>query len=105
MRPIPPALRQELAKRKDMQVCMICLKRPVEWHHAITGLGRKQLNEWWAIVASCYDHHRGNEKNDERWRHIAYQRAEEKDFMKYPKMYDAWVQEKEYLKRKYGIEI
>lgn len=59
MRPIPPSVRLRLSRDPQMKFCVICGSTWVEWDHVFTGMGRKQINEWWAIAPLCYNHHRG----------------------------------------------
>lgn len=61
MRPIPIALRKQLAVDPYMAKCQYrgCGKQDVEWNHAILYCGR-QLNTWYAIIPLCTYHHRGN---------------------------------------------
>jgi hypothetical protein len=65
----------------------------IQRHHAII-YARKQVQEKWAIVPACEYHHVGHGKNDQIFRCIAYSRATDEDFAKYPK--NDWAQEKRY---------
>ena len=104
MTPIPLPIRSELEGLDRMKRCarqsLECSGR-IEWHHAITGLGRKQIQEVFAIISLCVFHHRGLGKNDEIARHIALQQATTTDFKRYPKCKEGWEQEKLYLQKKY----
>ncbi len=60
MTPIPPKLRAEMAEDPWYKKCCLaelgdCGGR-IEWHHVIIYAG-KQLQEKWAIVPACHDHH------------------------------------------------
>jgi len=59
MSPIPAQVKAILAKDPLMTRCVICDDVRVEWDHVISGLGRRQLQEWWAIAPVCTYHHRG----------------------------------------------
>jgi len=72
MRPIPPKMRQELASDPRMRQCSVwtpnarygpCEGR-IEWHHVWT-YGGKQINEPWAIVGACHQHHEDVKKEPE----------------------------------------
>lgn len=104
MRPIPPKLRQHLSTLPRMSICARyseggCSGR-VEWHHAIKERGR-QVNEEWAILGGCHRHHVGDLKNDEAFRHHAYQLILDEDLLK-RKLGTMYLQEKSYLAKKYG---
>jgi cytochrome c553 len=65
-----------------MKRCARCGSQPVEWHHTQTGLGRKQLQEAWSIIALCTRCHRGEGKNDEIARHLAYKNISNEELKK-----------------------
>ncbi len=108
MSPIPPAIRAELEKSADMSVCVHnncdCSGR-IEWEHALE-YARKQIQEVWAIIGCCYEHHRGGKLNKEFNRYCALKKAIkmygslDPVIKKYPKR--NWLQEWTYLNNKYG---
>jgi len=68
MRPIPQKLRTELeethrmkrcelSKRQDLYGLCMGRKENPEWHHVWIYAG-KQINEPWAILATCTRHHK-----------------------------------------------
>ncbi|MDP2654911.1 MAG: hypothetical protein Q8Q08_12895 [Candidatus Omnitrophota bacterium] len=104
MNKMPKALRARLAADPYMRQCARdgpdCDGR-VTWEHSLYARGR-QLQEAFAIVPLCHFHHLGKGLNKELNRHLAYQRATDADFDKYPRSSAAWRQEKKYLEGKYG---
>ena len=71
-----------------------CGSREVEYHHAVI-YGGRQLNERWAILPLCHEHHGSKEGRD--WAELlAITRMTWEDREKYPK-YD-WLQRAKYLK-------
>lgn len=104
MRAIPLKLREELVTLSRMARCARSgegsCNGGLEWNHAITGLGCKQLQAVWAIQSLCYRHHRGDLKNDEIARLHAYQQITDEDLSKY-KLGAQMKQEKRYLSVKF----
>ena len=103
MRPIPPALRKQLAASQFMQQCCFkgCGHKEVEWNHALFYAGQ-QINEWYAIVPLCDYHHRGN--NGTIWQDVrdycerlAIEQGLEHLQIHYPK--SNWKQRYDYLKK------
>ena len=78
-----------------------CSGTNIEWHHALQVRGR-QLQEEYALIALCTFHHRGNGKNDELARYIAYRYATDADLRKL-KRYEALRQEKSFLTKKFRM--
>lgn len=74
MHPIPASIRKKLANDLFMTRCAIkgC-GRPAEWHHALQFQGR-QVQEVFAIVPACPEHHTGKGKNDRLWAYLALYR-------------------------------
>ena len=102
---IPTKVRSKLTKLSRMKVCERrneggCMG-VLEWHHTISGTGRKKLQEEWSIIALCTQHHRGILKDDAKARHIAYSYATDDDLSANPKTRDIFKQEKLYLSKKY----
>jgi hypothetical protein len=95
MRSIPLKLRAELAADPFMKKCCLCGKRP-QWHHAIIISGR-QLNEKWAIVPACEEHHRDSLEKLEL---IALNRATHEELQAISKAID-FFQRRSYLREKY----
>lgn len=100
MTPIPILTRKRLGLDPLMKACLQCGKEP-EWHHVITGMGRKQIQEWWAIAPLCTEHHRGKGATKEvleysKWWCLIRGKSELK---KYPK--HNLEQELKYLTRKF----
>lgn len=105
MRPIPKKIRDKLAQDSFMKKCCFqgCGKLDVEWNHALKYSGR-QINEWYAIVPLCVEHHRGNNgtiyKEVKEWcSWVAIMRGIKDLQKKYPKY--NWLQEKNYLTNKF----
>ena len=112
MRPIPEKLREQMNNDPAMYICvyndedccdMYDRKAPrPEWEHCFTYAGR-QINEWWAIIAACWYHHRGPGLNKEYNRYRALKRMTEEDLkqaeLKYPKF--NWRWERDRLMKKY----
>lgn len=101
MRPIPVSLRERLANDPAMGKCLICGSPQVSFDHRVTGLGRRQLSEWWAIAPLCYDHHQGvkaTKETEERARLWCLERGKE-ELKKFPK--HNLEQELKYLRKKY----
>jgi hypothetical protein len=87
MRAISPKIKKILLADKFMEKCCICGSRMVVFHHAVIFAGR-QLDEVWAIVPVCDQHHK--EAHSTKWRkaevmNIAIGRATKEDLAKYPK--------------------
>lgn len=60
MGPIPEKLRRRLSNEPHMRSCTLCgSKNELEWHHALN-YARRQINEWYAILALCRNCHRGD---------------------------------------------
>jgi len=101
MHPIPIKVRNALAIDPAMKHCLFC-SNPPEWDHVITGLGQKQLQEWWAIAPRCTLHHRGsgnNQETKERAELWCLRRGKD-ELHKYPKR--NLLQRYAYLTKKYG---
>lgn len=101
MRKIPPKLRKEIEESGINKFCALCgSKNNVEWHHVWIYAG-KQINEKWAIVGACKEHHDRVNKElaiREFFEVISLIRATDKDLEKYPRK--NWNQAKKYLKIK-----
>lgn len=105
MRPILPALKKQIAADPWMKFCCLCGTSNPEWEHCWIYAGR-QINEWWAIIPLCYDHHRGRmsgHETKERGKYISLKRAMEKgeDLNQFYPRVD-WGQQFIYLTSKYG---
>ena len=99
MRPIPPKLREQIAKDPFMKDCIYpgCAGKP-EWEHAFTY--KQQINEAWAIVPVCAYHHRGAGLDKDYNRYRAIIRADIDDLcVRMPKK--DWRQIYKYLTQKY----
>lgn len=101
MRPIPLELRHKLAEDEWMKKCCYCSITPVEWDHALKYAG-KQINEWYAIVPLCTQHHRGENGTISKevrdfTELLAITRGLEHLQKQYPKT--AWLQRKQYLEK------
>ena len=66
----------------------------ITFEHAFVYAG-KQINEPWAIIPLCWQHHLGNGLNKNFNRYVAIMRAKPEDFAMYPKF--AWLTEKQKL--------
>lgn len=101
MRPIPPTMRDEMAKDDFYKKCVIgswTCDGPVEWHHVFIYAGR-QINEKWAILPACHLHHgmvKTSKTIREEFESISLQLATPEDLAKYPKK--DWRQIIKYLK-------
>lgn len=81
----------------------ICARRNNECSGRITiehSFGRK-IEASWNCVLLCWYHHLGGGMNKEINKHLAYQQATDEELMKF-KLGTQMVQEKNYLKTKYG---
>lgn len=107
MRPIPPKLRELIAKDPFMKRCIY--KSPdapnrnccegIQWEHAAI-YARKQINEAWAIVPCCGNHNSGKYMVKDYNLYRALLRADMDDICeRYPKR--DWRQEFKYLSEKY----
>jgi len=72
----------------------------IEWHHVFIYAGR-QLNEKWAIVPACHDHHAKAEPLREHFEHIALNRATTQELLQISKAID-YVAKRKYLNDKYS---
>ena len=108
MRPIPPALRNQLAADPFFARCARwregnCDGR-ITWEHAIIYAGR-QVNERWAIIPLCAYHHAvddhqdGGDLDKDLNVLIALSRAEPSELEKYPKR--DWLFEYARLRKRY----
>ncbi len=109
MRPIPPKMREEIAKLPRMKFCIYqlyydnapnhdCAGR-ITWEHAF--IYKNQINEPWAIVGCCENHNSGPAmvKDFNQW--VALQNATDEYLLRnYPKR--DWPQLRKYLNQKYG---
>jgi len=97
MRPIPPAMRQEIESDPFMKKCSRrsseCDGR-ITWEHCWIYAGR-QINEPWAIIPLCVYHHLGKGLDKHENQRISLRRATDEDLAKYPKK--DWNYEKRYL--------
>src|SRR3990167_2668016 len=98
MRRIPPKLREQIAQDPYMKVCARksddCSGR-ITWEHAWVWAGR-QINEPWAIIPLCWEHHLGSKMDKRINQAISIARATPENFKKYPKV--NWPQLQSYLK-------
>lgn len=112
-KPIPKKTRERMAADPFYQVCFreailhdhVCREDPqtgrlIEWEHALYHAGKK-VNEWWAIIPSCWWAHRGNGLNKQINVWLAVNRIPEEDLRKYPN--NDWMQQKKFLNKKYGV--
>lgn len=87
MRPIPKAMRDDIAQDPYMKKCARanheCEGR-ITWEHSWIYAG-KQINEKWAIIPLCVFHHLGEGLNKRENERISLRRATEEDLVKYPK--------------------
>lgn len=60
----------------------------------------KQVQELWAIIDLCWNHHLGNFLVKEINQLISLRKATEEDLAKYPRK--NWSQMRKYLEKKYG---
>ena len=102
MRPIPKKMLREMLEDPFYQKCCITGSNNVSLEHSVIFAGR-QVNEKWAIVPLRRDLNTSHPPVEvkEKCRLIAFSRATEEDFNKYPKAKERWKQEYKYLKKKY----
>jgi len=98
MRPISPRVRKQIDSDPFYNQCCICGSKQVILHHVWIYSG-KQIDEAWAIVPVCEEHHDNcHTKKDldivNKIKYISITRAT--NLNKYPKK--NWTQEKERLK-------
>lgn len=103
MRPIPIAMREEIASDPFMKRCClwsgVCEGR-IEWHHNLIFAG-KQVNERWAILPLCTFHHDRIAYNKGRVDHIMLNRATDDELKRYSKAID-YISLREQLNKQYG---
>jgi len=102
MRPIPPAMREELDALPRMHRCERfseeCQGR-ITWEH-VWIYGGRQINEIWAIIGLCEYHHLGKGLNKEMNQWISLKYATAEMLKKYPRR--AWEQIRSFLNKKYN---
>lgn len=107
MRPIPPAMREELALEPRMKRCVLaglglseCYGR-IEWDHCFIYAGR-QISEKWNLNGVCQSHHR---VKDSEWlvraaiMRSSLRLATPEDLAKYPRK--DWAQ----VRKSLGMEV
>lgn len=104
MTKIPPKLRAEMAEDKYYKKCCLahlggCSGR-IEWHHSLIFAGR-QLQEKYAIVPACHEHHYRVSEFNEQFIHVALNRATEGQLRAIGKATD-YVAMRDRLNKKYG---
>ena len=106
MRPIPPALKKEIAGCKRLKTCWKCPSENIEINHTFIYQGR-QINELWALSSLCKPHHTGkggfhaNRAVKEEIEYLCLKNADLLYLMfKYPKF--NWQQLYKYLSTKYA---
>jgi len=108
MRPIPPKIRDQIARDPFMRTCIYeridapnhrCMGR-ITWEHAWIYAG-KQINEPWAIVPCCEAHNSGEAMVKDYNRYVALTRANLNDLTKRMPRKN-WKQEYNHLNEKYG---
>ena len=101
MRAIPKKLLNEMLSDPYYLVCarrnLDCNGR-ITFEHAFT-YAQRQINEKWAIIPLCWNHHLGNKLDKNKNRLIALKRATKQDLLKYQKV--NWEQE---LKRLEAVD-
>jgi len=102
MNNIPDKLRARLSDMVRMKFCARRLEGGcggrITWEHALIYAG-KQVQEEWAIIALCFDHHLGPNLDKEKNVTIALLQATHEDLEKYPR--SDWPRRKAYLIEKY----
>ena len=102
MSPIPKKLRAEMAVDTYYTVCARkgddCNGK-ITWEHSLKYSG-KQIQERWAIIPLCWNHHLGEGLDKRMNEYIAFSRATDEELSKYPK--SDFKQKKKYLIEKYG---
>lgn len=102
MRPIPPQLKEKLAKDKFYENCCVCYTKGVQWHHNLI-FDSKQVNQEFCILPLCPPcHEKANEREfRETLNWIMWNRASEEQISYYSKAIN-YAREKERLNKKYG---
>ncbi len=105
MRPIPQAMRKELATRERMKHCVLekqqgkygyCEGR-IEWEHVFI-YSSMQISELWNIIGACHKHHsmkEGHQDIKQAFQRSSLAIATDDDLAKYPRA--NWGQIKLYL--------
>jgi len=88
MAKIPPTMREEMANDPFYLKCCLaslggCGGR-IEWHHVLT-YGGKQIQEIWAIVPACHEHHMKAAPLNDHFLKVALNRATDDQLLKYSK--------------------
>ena len=98
---IPPEVREYLDSDPVMKKCLFC-SNPPEWHHPVSGMGRKQVSEHWSLAPICKLHHR-DKPTKENMRYAYWwclNRATDEELAKYPK--HGLIEDKKRLNKIYG---
>ena len=97
MRRIPDKLKREMADDPYYKVCARknedCAGR-MTWEHCWVYAG-KQINEKWAIIPLCWEHHLGSHFKKTINQAISIRRATDEELSKYPRM--NWPRVKAYV--------
>lgn len=97
-KPIPKEMREELAEDLFMKSCCVadswCSGR-IEWHHALI-YASKRVNEKWAILPLCQQHHKSEASNRVAINKVMVQRATYEELAKYSKAIDYCAIKKRY---------
>lgn len=84
----PKATRERIAQDSYYKKCVRqneeCKGR-ITIDHAVVYAG-KRLNEYWSLIPVCWEHHLGAKFSRNINQAIAYSRATDEDFKKYPKL-------------------
>lgn len=104
MRPIPPAMREQMARDPYYSRCALLFTNNVppcaghiEWHH-VWIYASKQINEPWAILPACRHHHGLVNQSSvvkEAFERLSLRRATPEHLASYPRK--DWQQLKTYL--------
>lgn len=102
MRRLSDATRERVNTDSFYRTCVICKSPQVQIHHNLIH-GRRQVDDWWALLPLCVTHH--NQANQVEMRQklnwIMCNRAPVEDLIKYSKVTDL-VAMKRRLNRIYG---
>lgn len=102
MRPIPKALRDEMAADKYYKTCCLSdenCEGKIEWHHNMTWQGR-QLNEKFCILPLCEYHHDNISIFKEEVTFLMLNRTTDEELRKYSKAID-YIALRDRLNKKY----
>lgn len=106
MKPIPKNIRKQISKELEAAKCArigegTCSGK-ITVEHAFGRIKQPR----WSLVFLCWYHHLGAGLNKELNKHLAYSQVTEKEIKEtWPKTYEIYLRERDYLKQKYGGKV